>query len=123
MHVYLADFGLSKILSECDLAGSTTMRAGTPGFQAPEQLQGQSISSKCDVYALGGVITELFGEKALWPKMQAHQIMFQVGVKGAFPLTEHLPEEIQGITNLCFVDYKNRADVAQILSILLNILK
>ena len=59
----MADFGL---LNDCDLVGSTTMRAGTPGFQAPEQLQGKSISSKCDVYSLGGVITELFGEVPLW---------------------------------------------------------
>ena len=82
MHVFLADFGLSKIMSDCDLVGSTTMRAGTPGFQAPEQLQGKSISSKCDVYAFGGVLTELFGEVSLWPKTPAHQIMFNVAVKG-----------------------------------------
>lgn len=85
MHVFLADFGLSKILNDCDLASSTT-RAGTPGFQAPEQLQGKSISSKCDVHALGGVMAELFGEVTLWPKTPAHQ-MFQVAVNGAFPST------------------------------------
>ena len=41
MHVFLADFGLSKVMNECDVAGTTTMKAGTPGFQAPEQLKSE----------------------------------------------------------------------------------
>ena len=106
MHVFLADFGLSKILNDCDLASSTTMRAGTPGFQAPEQLQGKSISSKCDVYALGGVITELFGEVTLWPETPAHQIMFKVAVNGEFPSTQHLAKNTQEITKMCLVGYE-----------------
>jgi serine/threonine-protein kinase len=70
MHVFLADFGLSKMFSDSDMAGSTTMRCGTPGFQAPEQLEGRSISTKCDVYAFGGILTELCGELPLWPPHQ-----------------------------------------------------
>ena len=95
MHAFIADFGLSKILNDCNVAGSTTMKAGTPGFQAPEQLQGKGISPKCDVYALGGVITELYGEAPLWPKMSHHAIMFNVGIQGNFPCTSHLPLKMQ----------------------------
>ena len=121
MHVFLADFGLSRILSDCNVVGSTTMRAGTPGFQAPEQLQGKEISPKCDVYALGGVITEVFGEKLLWPKMPAHRIMFRVAVEGVFPPTKHLPETIQEVTSLCFVKSETRADAATVLAKVLDI--
>ena len=95
------------------------MRAGTP---APEQLQGKSISSKCDVYAFGGVLTELFGEVSLWPKTPAHQIMFNVAVKGVFPSTDHLQDNIQEITKCCFVAVDVRVDASQVLAKLLDIL-
>ena len=52
--MYLADFGLAKVLTESGTTTSSTRMAGTPGFQAPEQLQGGKLSPKCDVYALGG---------------------------------------------------------------------
>lgn len=85
-------------------------------------VQHQFIPSKCDVYALGGVITELFGEVTLWPKTPAHQIMFQVAVNGAFPSTQHLAKNIQEITNMCLVGYQARADATQVLAKLLDIL-
>lgn len=44
------------------------MRAGTPSFQAPEQLRGENLTEKCDVYTLGGAITELSGERPVWLK-------------------------------------------------------
>jgi len=55
------------------------------------------------MYMLGGVITEVFGEKFLWPKMLAHRIMFRVAVEGVFPPIKHLREMIQEVTSLCFV--------------------
>ena len=112
MHAFLADFGLSKVLNDCNLADSTTMKAGTPGFQAPKQLQGKGISTKSDVYALGGVITELYGEKPLWPKTSHHAIMFSVGVQGIFPSLSHLPPPIQVIVNMCFTTVDKRASAS-----------
>ena len=38
----------------------------------------------CMYHALRDVISELFGEKVLWPTMQAHQIIFEVGHKMDF---------------------------------------
>ena len=92
--MFVADFGLAKILSASLIVGSTTMRAGTPGFQAPEQLTGECVTDKCDVYAFGGVMTELLGEQPLWPKLSAHQIMYNVTVAGKFPQVDHLPEKM-----------------------------
>lgn len=40
-HALLGDFGLAKCLSGSCYIGSRTMQAGTPGFQAPEQLRGE----------------------------------------------------------------------------------
>jgi len=56
--VFLADFGLGHAITNTQGAGTDTMMAGTPGFQAPEQLKGEGIGIKCDVYALGEVMTD-----------------------------------------------------------------
>jgi streptogramin lyase len=52
-HAYLTDFGLTKRLT-----GETTMTGsgrwvGTLGYIAPEQIRGQGVDARSDVYALG----------------------------------------------------------------------
>jgi streptogramin lyase/predicted Ser/Thr protein kinase len=52
-HAYLTDFGLTKRLS-----GETTMTGsgrwvGTLGYIAPEQIRGEAVDARADVYALG----------------------------------------------------------------------
>ena len=70
--------GLTRILNEGQAAGSTTMRARTPSFKAPEEIRWDSLIDKCDVYVLGGTITDLFGERPLWPSMSIHQVPYKV---------------------------------------------
>ena len=53
-HVYLADFGLSRVSAAT--VGSKTMTAGSPGFQSSEQLRAESVGPASDVYAFGGVL-------------------------------------------------------------------
>ena len=47
------------------------MLAGTPGFQPPEQLRSEALGIAADVYAFGGVLVVLFGEKPLWPGLSS----------------------------------------------------
>ena len=54
------------------------MKAGTPGFQAPEKLRAEHIGVHRDVYAVGAVLVELFGEVVLWSVLDPYQIMCKV---------------------------------------------
>jgi serine/threonine-protein kinase len=54
-HVYLADFGLAKMVEGAPGLTQTGMIAGTPEYMAPEQAMGASIDSRVDIYSLGVV--------------------------------------------------------------------
>lgn len=79
-HVFVAGFGLGKV-KNTQVFATATMKAGTPKFQSPEQLKGESLATSTDTYALGGVLTELFSEKPLWNNLSRHTITFKVAVE------------------------------------------
>ena len=87
--MFIADFGLGKVMTTTRVFGTATKLAGTPAFQSPEQLMGEDMTISTDVYALG---VELFRGKPIW---ETYAIMCQVSVKGIMPKTDHLPPSIQ----------------------------
>jgi DNA-binding beta-propeller fold protein YncE len=52
-HVYLTDFGLTKCLAEASAATHTGGWIGTLDYVAPEQIRGERVDARTDVYALG----------------------------------------------------------------------
>lgn len=54
------DFGLAGLVEEF---GADEMRAGTPAYMAPEQIEGKEQTIKSDIYSLGLVLYELFTGK------------------------------------------------------------
>jgi eukaryotic-like serine/threonine-protein kinase len=57
-HVYLSDFGLTKDALSTGLTGLGDF-LGTPGYSAPEQIQGQPVDARTDQYALACTAFEL----------------------------------------------------------------
>ena len=55
---YLSDFGIVR-LSESDstLTGQHTI--GTPGYMSPEQIQGEGLDGRSDIYALGVMVFQM----------------------------------------------------------------
>jgi serine/threonine-protein kinase len=58
--VLLTDFGLAGLAGEIEGA---EVRNGTPAYMAPEQLAGEEVTIKSDIYALGLVLYEIFTGK------------------------------------------------------------
>ncbi len=57
--VYLADFGIARILEGSPTLTEAGMVAGTPQYMAPEQALGKPADQRSDIYALGIVAYEL----------------------------------------------------------------
>ena len=55
--VRITDFGLAALAAE---VSGAEVRAGTPDYMSPEQLEGVEVSARSDIYALGLVLYELF---------------------------------------------------------------
>jgi hypothetical protein len=64
--VVVTDFGLAGI---ADQIQGNDVRSGTPAYMAPEQLAGQEVSTRSDIYSLGLVLYEVFtGKRAFSAK-------------------------------------------------------
>jgi len=58
--IRITDFGLAVL---ADAVGPEDVFAGTPAYMAPEQLGGEEVTVRSDVYSLGLVLYELFTGK------------------------------------------------------------
>lgn len=121
LQAQIADFGLAKTLTGGATVGSRTMKSGTPGFQAPEQLRAERLNKRCDVYAFGCVLIELFGEQCLWPNLNPFQIMCKVVVEKRKPRFEHLPAAVQQVVAPCLAESTERLTSAQLLGKLISL--
>ena len=55
---YLADFGLSRLSSEPTTVPEVAASLGTVDYVAPEQIRGDAVDGRADVYSLGCVLYE-----------------------------------------------------------------
>lgn len=58
--VYLADFGIARMVESSSGLTQTGMISGTPQYMAPEQATAQTVDHRADIYALGIMAYEMF---------------------------------------------------------------
>ena len=79
-HAKLLDFGLAKPLASAADAtmGSTTSPGvvlGTAGYMSPEQVRGESVDARADIFSFGAVLYEMLGGKRAFNGDSSVEIM------------------------------------------------
>jgi serine/threonine protein kinase len=70
----IMDFGLASL---SDGVAASSITHGTPAYMAPEQLAGESVSSKSDLYALGLVLYQMFTGRPAFPGGPARDLVWR----------------------------------------------
>jgi serine/threonine protein kinase/predicted lipoprotein with Yx(FWY)xxD motif len=99
-HVYLSDFGLSKMVMSS--LGPTTAGQflGTPGYSAPEQLEGKQVDGRADQYSLACATFELLCGQTPFPRDQLAAVIWAHLSEPPPPLTSrraNLPPAVDGV--------------------------
>jgi serine/threonine-protein kinase len=92
----LMDFGIARLV-ESDMTATGSV-LGTPAYMAPEQVTGQKVDARSDVFSLGVVLYELLAGKRPFPGTKITAVMLAILQKeptrpsGADPTRKVSPE-------------------------------
>ena len=91
-HIYLSDFGLSKLsVSAVSLTG-TGQFLGTLDYMSPEQVEGRPVDGRADLYALGCAAFEMLTGEPPFRREQNLAVMWAQLESAPPRLTERRPE-------------------------------
>jgi hypothetical protein len=91
-HVYLADFGLSKGALYSHGLTASGQFLGTPGYSAPEQMQGKPTDGRADQYSLACTAFELLSGEPPFPRDQVTAVIWAHMSEPPPPLTSRRPD-------------------------------
>ena len=75
-HVYLADFGLSRRLSEQAPGFDAGLSLGTPAYVAPEQIEGKDLDGRADQYSLACLLQECLTGRPPFARASEAAVLF-----------------------------------------------
>ncbi len=89
--VKILDFGLAKLGSSSDMTRTGTVM-GTPFYMSPEQVRGEKVDARSDVFSIGSVFYELLTDHKPFTAESMHAVLFQVLQNEPEPLRKWAPE-------------------------------
>jgi serine/threonine protein kinase len=95
--VKITDFGIAQLGQAALLSGA---RAGCLSYMSPEQVRGDPIDHRCDIFSLGALFYEMLTQRAPFEGESPKKIIEKIlHAKPPLPsaLNEHVPRAIDGI--------------------------
>ena len=135
--VKILDFGLAKLAAPKSAQGldeTVTMTAGTKagsllgtlGYSSPEQLRGQPVDHRTDIFSLGCVLYEMLSGRRAFKGPTVADTVTEILSKDPAPLSERaIPAALQSIVSRCLEKrpenrFSTAQDVARALQILVE---
>jgi serine/threonine-protein kinase len=108
--VKVADFGIAKVTgqsTELTVAGSVM---GSPQYLSPEQIRGEELDGRSDIFSLGVVLYELLSQKRPFDGDTITTLVYQILHKEPPPISElrAVPERLEALLRRMLA--KNRDD-------------
>jgi len=116
-HVKLLDFGIAKLTDRMredgphDLMDSTATPTGgvtgpgsvlgTPGYMSPEQVRGDSIDARTDIFSLGAVLHEMLSGQRAFPGATAVESEYAILHSEPEPLPSAVPPLVARVVLRC----------------------
>ncbi|ABF41220.1 serine/threonine protein kinase [Candidatus Koribacter versatilis Ellin345] len=103
--VKILDFGLAKIgQAQSATVGPTLTRVtepglvmGTVGYMSPEQVRGQDVDYRSDIFAFGGILYEMITGKQTFDKPTSPDIMAAILNEDPRPISQVVPSTPPGL--------------------------
>ncbi len=88
--VKVVDFGIVHLMTAS--MTSSGMVLGTLSYMSPEQLRGEQVDARSDIFSVGTVMYELFTYRKAFDGPSISAVMFKITGEDPVPLTELTPE-------------------------------
>lgn len=102
--VKVADFGVAKAVGEETNLTRTGIVVGSPAYMAPEQVRGQELDGRADLFSLGVVLYELLLRRKPFPSETVTTLIYQILHEDPLAAPEPsrlLPEEVRAFLRRC----------------------
>jgi tetratricopeptide (TPR) repeat protein len=86
----ILDFGIARMIGT--LSPKATALVGTPGYMAPEQILGESLDHRADLFSIGVVCYELLAYTDAFPGETLPTITHRILTQEPVPLRERVPD-------------------------------
>jgi serine/threonine protein kinase len=95
--VKIADFGISKALLRSSVSGGAV---GKPGYMSPEQVRGDRLDPRSDLFSLGVILWEMLAGCRLFGRGRSKEILGQITAGNVPPPSQvhsEVPEDLERV--------------------------
>jgi serine/threonine protein kinase len=107
----VSDFGIGKFLTGDSDLTSTGQMVGSPAYMSPEQIRGEKLDVRSDLFSLGVVLYQTLTSRKPFPADTLTTLVYQILHEEPLDpasIRSDLPEDVCGIVRKCLA--KNRDD-------------
>jgi len=121
--IKVMDFGLAKLRGSAKLT-KTTSTAGTLSYSSPEQIQGQEVDGRSDIFSFGVVLYEMLSGELPFKGEYESAVMYSILNEEPRTVSEfrkELPKDLVAVINKCLQKepksrFNNLSEVLDILN-------